>query len=87
VVVCPDVDVDRAVEVRGYRVIGVRVYVCSLCWGLGVGLTAYTLELGGKSPVVVCPDVDVDKAVEVRGFRRIWGQGFGQCVALNPPKG
>jgi acyl-CoA reductase-like NAD-dependent aldehyde dehydrogenase len=31
----------------------------------GAGLKAYTLELGGKSPVIVCPDVDVDKAVEV----------------------
>jgi acyl-CoA reductase-like NAD-dependent aldehyde dehydrogenase len=34
----------------------------------GGGLKAYTLELGGKSPVVVCPDVDIDKAVEVRRF-------------------
>lgn len=40
--------------------------------GRGVGekagdaLKAYTLELGGKSPVIVCPDVDIDEAVEVR---------------------
>lgn len=40
--------------------------------GRGVGekagnaLKAYTLELGGKSPVIVCPNVHIDKAVEVR---------------------
>lgn len=29
-------------------------------------IKAYTLELGGKSPVIVCPDVDIDEAVEAR---------------------
>lgn len=32
-------------------------------------LKAYSVELGGKSPVTVCPDVDNDKAVEVRGLK------------------
>jgi hypothetical protein len=43
----------------------------------GAGLKAYTLELGGKSPVIVCPDVDIDKAVEVKG---VTVQGTGLSV-------
>jgi aldehyde dehydrogenase (NAD+) len=53
--------------------------------GRGVGekaggaLKAYTLELGGKSPVIVCPDVDIDKAVEVATFGLLYN--MGQCCA------
>eukprot|EP00882_Tetradesmus_deserticola_P000514 GHRQ01000566.1.p1 GENE.GHRQ01000566.1~~GHRQ01000566.1.p1 ORF type:complete len:519 (+),score=242.54 GHRQ01000566.1:206-1762(+) len=45
----------------------------------GSGLKAYTLELGGKSPVVVCPDVDLDKAAEVAAMGLLYN--MGQCCA------
>eukprot|EP00878_Enallax_costatus_P017641 GHUV01018535.1.p1 GENE.GHUV01018535.1~~GHUV01018535.1.p1 ORF type:complete len:415 (+),score=145.76 GHUV01018535.1:996-2240(+) len=45
----------------------------------GEALKAYTLELGGKSPVIVCPDVDIDKAVEVATFGLLYN--MGQCCA------
>jgi hypothetical protein len=48
----------------------------------GGGLKAYTLELGGKSPVVVCPDADADKVVEVQGFRSRRAQGLGVITVL-----
>jgi hypothetical protein len=45
-------------------------------------MKAYTLQLGGKSPVAhgahrVCPDVDLHKALEVRGFEITVGWGIG----------